>query len=253
MKKIIALLLVAAMCVTGLAACNGNKQVDDKLDRAIENIDALYKKELGFKTTSDYSVVSQVRIDGTVFKITWTTDREDITVVERDNDTLIDINEKTDTEIAYTLTATVSDENGNTKSVSFKYTIPVYVGYGAIVDALYALEDGQELEGGAAYTIEGTVIAINTAYGAGGNYITVTFVTDDRPNCPIQCFKLVEGGSTDVAKIDVGDRITAKGALKNYKGTFEFNGCTLESYTAGSGAQSFANADALLAAVEALV
>ena len=251
MKKIIAYLLVAMMCLSSLAACGNNEpeQGASNLDNAIAMIKTMYLKEKGAATPNDYVVASQVIIDGTVYKIDWTVDNEAVKVVPGEENVTIDVNEKSETEVAYKLTATVK-EGDATKSITFDYTIPAYKGYGAIVDALYALADGETLEDGAEYAIEGKVIAINTGYADGK--ITVTFVTSDRPDKPIQCYNLKPGAVADVSKIEVGDTITAKGPLKNYKNTFEFNGCVLEAHTPGAGAQTFASADELLAAVEKL-
>jgi len=127
---------------------------------------------------------------------------------------------------------------------------PTYANDGEIVDAVYALADGSTLDDGEKYDLTGKVIAVNTGYAS--NKITVTIVVPGKEDKPIQCYNLKAGTVTDVSTVDVGDTITANGALKNYKGTYEFNGCTLEARTASTDNTTYANAEELLAAVSAL-
>ena len=94
-----------------------------------------------------------------------------------------------------------------------------------IVDAAYALGEGEVLEG--TYTLTGKIISVDTAYNATYSNITVTIVVEGRETKPIQCFRLKGTGADTLA---VGDTITVTGSLKNYYGTIEFDqGCTLDA------------------------
>ena len=234
MKKIIALLLVTVMCLSGLVACGDNGQNNEMtdLDRAIENIDALYKREPGYKTASDYTVVSQVRIDGTVYKITWTADSDTIKFVDQGDETLVDVDEKNPEELTYNLTATVSDDKGTTKSISFEYVVPAFLGYDKIVNDAYALQPGETLDG--QFTLEGVILTVDTPFDPNYGNVTVTIQVGNLKDKPIQCYRL-KGEGADTIK--AGDTITVTGELTNYNGKIEFNqGCTLDNVVVGEDA-----------------
>ncbi|MBO4413969.1 MAG: hypothetical protein J5830_04615 [Clostridia bacterium] len=95
----------------------------------------------------------------------------------------------------------------------------------AIVNAAYGLASGETLEAPAdqkgKYTLTGVISEIDSK---GNKYIVVGEMTDKK----IQLYKLTGEGSD---LVDVGDTVTVTGQLKNYNGTIEFNGCTLDSYT----------------------
>jgi len=81
-----------------------------------------------------------------------------------------------------------------------------------ILNALYALEDGEALNG--SFTITGTITALD-------NYKNPTIVVEGFEDKPVYCYRL----SVDNA---VGDVITVTATdMKNYKGTYEFMNCTL--------------------------
>lgn len=95
-----------------------------------------------------------------------------------------------------------------------------------VVDAAYALESGESLNG---FTLTGVIGKIDDAYSEKYGNITVTIVIDNRVNQPIQCFRLKGEGCDTLA---VGDKITVTGNIVNYNGTIEFNsGCTLDAKT----------------------
>lgn len=93
-----------------------------------------------------------------------------------------------------------------------------------IVDEAYTLGVGESLPG--THTLSGTVTQIDTPYN--GSNVTLTFVVSGRENYPIYCYRL-QGVGIDV--VDVGDKVTVSGTIKNYKGTIEFDkNCLLVSY-----------------------
>ncbi len=124
MKKIISYILLLAMCLTIFAGCAPKEDAD--LIAAKDYLYAMYK-DTATKTNVDYTVVSQVVVGDNTYPITWTADvAEDLVkiVASENNMTTIDINEAPEEEVNYTLTATLTNKDGQTQSVSFKYMIP---------------------------------------------------------------------------------------------------------------------------------
>ncbi|MBQ3214721.1 MAG: hypothetical protein IJB11_01235 [Oscillospiraceae bacterium] len=104
----------------------------------------------------------------------------------------------------------------------------------AIVDAAYALADGDALPYAA--TLTGVIYGINSPYDEGYQNISVTIVVDGYADKPLLVYRL-KGEGAD--KLELGDTITVTGYIVNYKGTIEYtSGCTLDSFVKGEGAPS---------------
>lgn len=232
MKKIIAYLLVALMCVSGLAACGGKEEVNEDLQAAIDYVYAMYK-DAGVVTPKDFERTAQVMIGTEKYAVEWTVDNETIKITVKDNIATIDVDEKSPEEVKYTLTATVKDADGNKASKDFKYTVPKYEGLEKIVKDAYALEPGKALDG--TYTLEGVILTVDNPYDEGYKNVTVTIQVGDLKDMPIMCYRLKDGeGVTAASTIKPGDTITVTGSLKNYNGTIEFDaGCTLDKVVVG--------------------
>ena len=127
MKKLIALILAVVLCLGALAGCEKAPEapVVDALANAKSYLFTMYK-DLAGKSLRDFDLVSVVNIGGVSYNVEWTADvSEDLVkVVPGDNKVTIDINEKPEEEVQYTLTATVKDAEGKTASTSFKFYIP---------------------------------------------------------------------------------------------------------------------------------
>lgn len=96
----------------------------------------------------------------------------------------------------------------------------------AIVEAAYDLPVGASLDG--VHTLTGVVSSVVTPYSSRG--VTLIMKVAGRD---LQCYRLK---GTGAELIGVGDTITVKGTIKNYKGTVEFDaGCTLEAYVLAGG------------------
>ncbi len=92
-----------------------------------------------------------------------------------------------------------------------------------IIEALYALKDGETIEG--SFTLTGKITKVDTPFNTQHNNVTVTIEVDGFASKPVMCYRL-KGTGAD--KIKVGDTITVSGGLKNYKGTYELiEGCSL--------------------------
>ena len=125
--------------------------------------------------------------------------------------------------------------------------ITIYTTAEEIMNAAYALEEGETLSDGHKYTLKGLVQSVDDAYNSQFSNVTVTILVEGT-NKTLKCYRL-KGTGADVIK--AGDTITVTGVIKNYYGTIEFDaGCTLDSYVVGAPVEtagvtlSFANTSA---------
>ena len=127
MKKLIALILAAVLCLGVLAGCEKAPEapVVDALANAKSYLFTMYK-DLAPKTMRDFDLVGVVNIGGVSYTVEWTTNvSEDLVkVVAGENKVTIDVNEKPEEDVQYTLTATVKDAEGKSASTSFNFFIP---------------------------------------------------------------------------------------------------------------------------------
>ena len=247
MKKLTVWALLLAMTVALFAGCSNTPaettapapvetqaptEAVSGLADAVAYVKTIYKNAAEI-TAKDYEVISVVPMGTEKFEITWTVDvAEDVAaVVAGENGmTLIDVNENCAEEVAYVLTATLTDGT-NTESLSWNHILPAAMNvdgmtYAEIVAMAYALEDQQSTED--AYRLFGTVSSIDTEWNPDYQNITVTILVAGCEEQPIQCYRLKGEGAAD---LKVGDAITVEGILKNYKGTIEFDaGCELIGY-----------------------
>ena len=230
MKKLLALIAVLTLCVScmGFAAA---EVTDADLAAARSYLRMMYKNSPE-TTMTDYDVVGVVNIGGIEFPVTWTADSETVKIIVNDNKTVtIDVDEKNPDEVVYTLTGTMSNAAGEMVSVSFKHKVPAAMileglSYEEIVAAAYTLEDGLAME--EPQRLYGTVVAIPTAWSPDYKNITVNIQIGDLADQLIQCYRLSGEGAEN---LQIGDKITVEGILKNYKGTIEFDkGCVLVGY-----------------------
>ena len=231
MKKIIALLMAVALCMTLLFGAAVAE--DENLASAKGLLDFWYKNKSRDKLTvtgEDYEVLAQLMIDGVVYPVTWKTDVDTIQIEEAENSKyLVKLDQNNAKELTYTLTATVTAPDGSTLDVSYQRVMPAMVAemsYAQIVAAAHTLEDGASMS--KAQRLFGTVTAVNTAWSDEYQNITVTIQVGDLADQPIQCFRLTGEGAKELKE---GDQITVEGTLKNYKGTIEFDkGCVLVGF-----------------------
>ena len=232
MKKIITYVLLLALCVSAFAGCSKPVEEKDPLAEARAYVLNTYKNASEVYI-ADYKVLGQVLVGDITYTVTWTTDakEENVKIIPGDDGMVtIDINEKNPEEVTYTLTATITDADGKTVSVSFNRRTPAAIileegmSYEDIVNAAYKLEAGITMDG--TFRLFGTITKIDTAYNPSYKNITVTIQVGDLADKPIMCYRLAGEGAEN---LKVGDKITAEGKIKNYNGTIEFDaGCTLD-------------------------
>ena len=246
MKKLTAWALLLAMCVAMFAGCSNTAEPTEAptaapteapteavsgLADAAAYLKTIYKTAEGTVTAKDYEVVGVVPVGAEKFQITWTVDTEEVAIVANENGMVtVDVNEEGSEELAYVLTATLTDGK-ETVTMSWNHTVPAAMNvdgmtYAEIVAMAYALGDQVATED--AYRLFGTVTSIDTAWSDEYGNITVTIAVAGCEEQPIQCYRLKGEGAKD---LKVGDQITVEGILKNYKGTYEFDaGCVLVGF-----------------------
>ncbi len=227
MKRLIAIALMLVLCLSVFASCNtGDATIAD----AVAYIKTVYKN-VGEMTTKDFERIGVVPVGDVKFDVEWTVDvaEDAVKVVRNENGMVtIDINEDSPEEVAYVLTATIKDAEGNTETLTWNHKLPATMNvdgmtYAEIVDYAYTLEDGMKIED--TYRLSGTIVKIDTPWSEDYKNITVTIAIAGKEDMPIMCYRLAGEGAAELA---VGDVITVEGLIKNYKGTIEFDqGCIL--------------------------
>jgi len=199
MKKFLALFLALLMCVGVFAGCG--KKTDDSavtLEQAKDYLYNVMKDKNGKALPNDYDVVGKIIIEEVSFDVTWTTDNEDIKVKEssKANMWTIDLPDFNETEVEYTLTATIKAEDGSTIEVSFTPKLPVIDNRGVSTD----------LEEGVAYKIYFeqvnlgyTLYALNTTQDGKNKFIEATLDPKEAADFYVE---VVDGGYKVYTEID---------------------------------------------------
>ena len=171
MKKFLAILLAALLCLSVFAACNdnsgnggneneettaGNEEVSYNVENAVAYLKNMYKSFISNSiTAADYELTSQVMVAGAVYTVTWATNTDKVTVNvdAANNKVVIDVDEKSSEAFEYELTATVTAPDGTTGTLKFNLNVPQY--------ELVSFEDYMAAEEGTTVVIEGIVVAMN--------------------------------------------------------------------------------------------
>ena len=201
-------------------------------EAAAAALQALYA-DAAAATPADYSLMGALSVDGVQFPVVWTTDASEELVklvTNADGSVTVEVNPAAQ-EMPYTLTGTVTDAQGNTHTVVLERTLPAVVasGMAGIVDAAYALAEGQAMT--EPETLTGLIAGLHTPWNEQYQNISVVITVEGREDKPIVCYRLKGEGAKELA---VGDTVTVTGILKNYSGTIEFDaGCTLDAVVKG--------------------
>ena len=226
MKKLLSLLLVALLAIgaLSLAACfpgetpdNGGEEtpIEYDLEGAKEFLLGYFEDE-STVTPSDYTVPAQLPVGDYNYVVTWTTDRDDITITVENGMAKIDLNEKTPEEITYTLTATIADGDGNTITYTRTCTIPAYL--------VVSFEDYMAANKGDVLTIEGIVVAMNgKSVGNSRNHL---FLADAEGKGGYYCYQLDD--DPVAAGVEIGMTVSVTATVEPYSGMQELKGGTFQ-------------------------
>ena len=249
MKKLIAILLVALMCLSVLAACtpvepenpdasstpessqpndteSSESESEDEgeessstttpvydVEAAAEYLDSLYKNG-NTVTASDYKVFGQVMIGLDKYTITWSVDNELVKAIEGSPEWTIDVDEKAAEEHTYKLTGTITAPDGTTATVSYDRTVPKYV--------LVSFEDYMAAEEGTTVVIEGIVVAMNgKSVGNSRNHL---FLADASGKGGYYCYQL--DNDPVAAGVQIGMTVSVTAVVTPYSGMQETKGGT---------------------------
>ena len=124
MKKLLALVLIALLCVGVFAGCSLS---DGGLEDAKEYVDSIMKPKAE-STPADYEVLAQVTIGQETFTIEWSVDVTSgvKVVVAEDGKVTIDVDERAAADVAYVLKATIKNANGKTIETSYNRKVPAF-------------------------------------------------------------------------------------------------------------------------------
>ena len=123
-KRILVALLIALVCIGIFAGC---KQKADNLPAAQDYLKNIYKDKATV-TPADFTVLNKLSIKGETFTVEWSVDVTEGVKVEVDENGKVTINvdEKSDKDIPYVLTATIKSASGKSATVVFNYTVPKF-------------------------------------------------------------------------------------------------------------------------------
>ena len=218
-RSAIVCVLVLIMCLTAFVACDKNKGDQGKTD-SLEGLNKArdYVKQLYInnneETAADYTVVSKVNIGGVTYPVTWAVtiktegaSVDDVKVVAGESNVTIDVIDMADSDIEYTLTATVTDANGNTATVDFKRKVPKFH---VATWAEYA-----EAADGKLLVVDGIVTMFNSKKD-GASYNNMYIQDNDGA---YYAYSMDEDPKDK--NIAVGMKVRLTGTKKNYNGTYE--------------------------------
>ena len=218
MKKLLSLLLVALLAIgaLSLAACFPGETPDnggEETPASEPSIEDAKEFLLGFLedeatvTPSDYTLPAQVKVGDYTYTVTWTANREDITITVDGNVAKIDLNEKTPEAFEYTLTATISYGDLTPATITRTCSVPAY--------EVLSYEDYVALTKGEVATIEGVIVMINSK-DAGNKYNRITLV-DANGNNGYYCHNLKKDPIKDLG-LEIGMTVSVTGTTDDYNG-----------------------------------
>ena len=223
MKKAFLYSLVAVLCLLAVVGCSTSSKSTEPtgLSKAKSYLYAMYKDK-AVATASDYTVVDTVMINGVSYSVEWSSDVDASAVSFIPGDkhmVTVDVNEKTPVDVAYTLTATLSDSEGNTETVSFPHTIPAFK-ESSWAEYKAAADDST-------LVVKGVVTGIMSK--TKGNSSNCLYIQDGDGGYYVYAMAAdpIESG------IEVGMTVRVTGAKDTYSGTLEIANATVEILDSG--------------------
>lgn len=205
----------------GNCVCGKMDPLYEALLDASAYIRQLYKDDPTY-TPADLNLVANVTIGDYVFPIVWTVNATEISVIATpDGKSVIvdipDITEDSIKEIPYTLTATVSTENGYVATRTFEHVVPKF--------EVNTWEDYAKAETGTPLMVEGIVVLINSK--SAGNTRNNLFVMDATGVGGYYNYQMETDPIADLG-IKVGMTVRISGEAAPYNGLPEFKNATVK-------------------------
>ena len=223
MKKAFLYSLVAVLCLLAVVGCSTSSKSTEPtgLSKAKSYLYAMYKDK-AVATASDYTVVDTVMINGVSYSVEWSSDVDasSVSFVPGDKHMVtVDVNEKSPVDVSYTLTATLSDSEGNTETVSFPHTIPAFK-ESSWAEYKAAADDST-------LVVKGVVTGIMSK--TKGNSSNCLYIQDGDGGYYVYAMAAdpIESG------IEVGMTVRVTGAKDTYSGTLEIANATVEILDSG--------------------
>ena len=115
--------IVLAVVLVLVLLLGGGKKKDYNVNGAADLLDATYIDQIEDGRV-DYELLNSIAFQGNTYSIKWSVDvTEGVKLVVNGDVTKVDVDEASENDVDYTLTATVSDPNGNTATVKFYATL----------------------------------------------------------------------------------------------------------------------------------
>ena len=218
MKKLISIFVLAFICLFGLVACgtepedpNKNEpsgQLSETLSNAKAYLKQMYEKA---STTTSADFTRPAKGDG--YTITWTVDTDKVKVIlsEDGNSVTIDVNEESEEDVNYKLTATISTPNGEKTELSWNLVVPKF--QVASWETYFAAKAGDPI------AVEGVVTAIIGK--ANGNSYNCLYLQDKENKGAYYVYGAAADPSAADSGIQVGMTVRVTGEKDIYSGTHE--------------------------------
>ena len=238
MKKLIVciavlLALCTAICCVSVA-CTPEEETDyTGLNAAREYLQTMLKNE-GTVTGADFTRPAVLRNEHGTYTVTWTItvtsgSASDVTLSEPVNGLVtINVDEFASAEVVYTLTAVISDAEGNTvEALTYNHKVPAFVlnTYEEYVAAC-AVGDKNTI-----ITVKGYVLGVNASTGSSSK--GSLWIIDEDGNGyyaykPTLDAAITESRDTINAAFPIGTEVVVKGSVTTYGGCLEYNdGCEI--------------------------
>lgn len=233
MKKILLSVFLVVLALTALVGCGGKKDdtptptpTQEELPTGLKDAKSFLKnmyRSVAEVTTSSYSRVAKVVIGEDTYPVVWSvsfaedneTVRTAVSVALNESGNTYDVTIKQiSVEVSYTLTATISDSEGNQTTLEYNHKVPMFK-VSTWADYVAAAKNDPLI-------VEGVVTAIvSKTNGASNNCV---FLEDN--DGAYYVYKLDNDPVTDGIKI--GMTVRATGVKDLYSGTYELVSATLE-------------------------
>lgn len=211
MKKLIALLLSAVLCLSLFAGC---AQKNEDLTKAKEYLYSLYVDK-STVTAKDLEYPAKVKGGSTFFDVEWTVEiisgTGEIKVVDSENAgfIVVDVPEEPAEDIVYKLTATIKDAEGKqTETLTYEYTVPKF--------RVATFAEYVAAAAGEAVVTQGVVTGL-ISKSKGASYNCIYYQDADGG---YYAYGLEQDPITDL-KLEVGMTIRVTGEKDIYSGTHE--------------------------------